>query len=302
MLITTTVLAAACCMVGLAVSTCVILGWANRAFHVPVDPKVEAAAAAMPGANCGNCGYVGCGEYAEAVAKGADVTLCPVGGPSLVSSLAGIMGIEVGETAPLRPVVHCAADFSMRLQRQEYRGEQTCASANLVAGVQGCVYGCLGLGDCVRACDYDAIDMVDGLAVVNYETCIGCSACAKVCPRNIITMVPFKTDRVLVVKCCNHDFGKDVSKVCTVGCIGCRSCSKLMDDVFDFDQNLPIIDYDAYRADLDVSKVLDKCPMASLVWVGKPTDKHLEAASDEELPQRVEADFKTTVDQAEWWG
>ncbi len=302
MLTTTTVLASAGFMLGLAVVACLVLGWASRAFHVPVDPRAEAAMAAMPGANCGGCGYVGCNDYAEAVAKGADVSLCPVGGSSLAAALAGIMGVELGETAPRRPVVHCAADSSMRLLRQEYRGEPTCASANLVAGVQGCTFGCLGLGDCVRACAYDAIHVVDGLATVDYERCIGCSACAKVCPRNIITMIPFKTEQVLVVKCSNRDFGKDVTSVCTVGCIGCKACTKAMGDVFAFDGNLPTIDYEVYDDGLDLSRVLEKCPRASLVRVGKPTPKHLAAVAGEELPEQVEADFKTTVDETEWRG
>ena len=302
MLTTTSVLAAAGVMLGLALAMCAVLGWASRAFYVAVDPRVEAAGAALPGANCGGCGFVGCNEYAEAVVAGADVSLCPVGGSSVAAALAAIMGIEIGESAPRRPVVHCAADHAMRLGRHEYRGEQTCAAANLVAGVQGCVYGCLGLGDCVRACAYDAIHVIDGLATVDYLTCIGCSACARVCPRNIITMIPFKTDRVLVVKCSNKDFGKDVSNVCKVGCIGCRSCTRLMGEVFKFDQNLPSIDYNVYDAELDVSKVIEKCPMASLVWVGTPTPRHRELTENEELPERVEADFRTTVDQAQWRG
>ncbi|HPC83076.1 MAG TPA: RnfABCDGE type electron transport complex subunit B [Thermoanaerobaculaceae bacterium] len=302
MLTTTTVLTAAGTMLVLGLAMCAVLGWASRAFHVAVDPRVEAASAALPGANCGGCGYVGCNEYAEAVVKGADVSLCPVGGASVAAALAEIMGIEVKETAPRRPVVHCAANHSQRLGRHEYKGEQTCAAANLVAGVQGCVYGCLGLGDCVRACEYDAIHIVDGLATVDYVKCIGCSACARVCPRNIITMIPFKADQVLVVKCSNRDMGKDVTNVCKVGCIGCRSCTRLMGEVFNFDRNLPSINYDAYTASLDMSKVLEKCPMASLVWVGKPTPKHLEQTAGEVLPERIEADFKTTADQAEWRG
>lgn len=302
MLTTTTVLASSGFMVGLAFVACRVLGWANRAFHVPVDPRVEAAAAAMPGANCGGCGYVGCGDYAEAVGTGAAVTLCPVGGAALAATLAEIMGVELGENAPRRPVVHCAADHTMRLGRQDYRGEMSCASANLVAGVQGCVYGCLGLGDCVRACDYDAIHVVDGLATVDYVSCIGCGVCAKVCPRTIITIVPFKAEQVLVVKCSNRDFGKDVSAVCTVGCIGCRGCHKLLGEVFSFDRNLPTIDYDQFDAATDFAKVLDKCPMASLVWVGTPTPKQVAAVADEVLPEMVEADFKTTVDEAEWRG
>ncbi|MBT4503605.1 MAG: electron transporter RnfB, partial [Gemmatimonadetes bacterium] len=57
-------------MVILAIAMSYILGWANKAFYVEVDPRVDAANEVLPGANCGGCGYVGCGEYAEAVVGG----------------------------------------------------------------------------------------------------------------------------------------------------------------------------------------------------------------------------------------
>lgn len=301
--IVTTIILAALALAALAVIMSWVLGWANRKFHVEVDAKVEAIGAALPGANCGGCGYVGCSEYAEAVASGeASVDLCGPGGTSCASALAEIMGVEVEASYPFRAVVHCSAGFDQRLQRSEYRGEQTCSAANLVAGVQGCTYGCLGLADCVRACEYDAIHVVDGLAVVDYDKCVGCKACAIVCPRNIITMVPFKSERMLVVACSNKDMGPDVKKVCKTGCIGCKACTK-GDAPLVMQDNIPVMDYDKYQAGTDFAPVLEKCRMESLLFVGKPTEAEVAAAAEEPGPEGpVKADFRTTVDDAEWRG
>ena len=301
---TLTVILAAILLLLLAVAMALVLGWANRAFHVEVDPKVEAIDRALPGANCGGCGYVGCSEYAQAVASGeAELTLCGPGGSACAEQLAQIMGVEVEQSFPYRAVVHCAATTAQRLPENKpvYRGEQTCTAANLVAGYQGCIYGCLGLGDCVRACDYDAIRIVDGVAVVDYDNCIGCRACAIACPRNIITMVPFKSERMLVVACSNRDSGLDVKAVCTIGCIGCSICAK-KSEVFAMDDNLPIIDYDTYTEGSNVSESLEKCPRESLLYVGKPSAEDLAAVAHEDVPDRIEADFQTTVDDTEWRG
>jgi len=204
------------------------------------------------------------------VAQGkADVTLCVPGGPDCAQKLSEILGVAVPDTFPYRAVVHCVAREDQRLQRMEYRGEPTCNAANLVAGVQGCTYGCLGLGDCVLACPYDAIHIMDGLAVVDYEKCVGCSACARACPRNVISMVPFKADRMLVVACCNQDIGLDVKKVCEVGCIGCKACTRVS-SVMNMDGNLPVVDYEQYDPQVDFEPALEKCPMEPLIFVGKP--------------------------------
>jgi RnfABCDGE-type electron transport complex B subunit len=269
MLSAATIILAALILATLAAVVGYVLGWANHVFHVEVDPKVEAIMEVLPGANCGGCGFVGCAEYAEAVVRGeADVTLCIPGGPACTHALAKIMGVAVSETFPYRAVVHCAAREDQRLQRMEYYGEQTCNAANLVAGVQGCVYGCLGLGDCVRACQYEAIHINDGLAVVDYEKCVGCGACVPACPRNVISMVPFKAERMLVVACCNRDFGLDVKKVCEVGCIGCKSCSR-ESSVLNMSVNLPVIDYDWYDPQADLRSASEKCPRGTLIFVGK---------------------------------
>ena len=281
-----------------------VLGWANRAFHVPEDPRVEACIGMLPGANCGGCGFVGCREYAVAVVHdGAAVDRCTVGGAETAINLAAIMGVRLDASLPYRPVVHCGAHFEDRRMRPPYRGEARCAAANLVTGVQGCTYGCLGFGDCQRACNFDAIHVIDGLATVDYERCVGCGACARACPRNIITMVPFKAERVLVVACSNHDAGKDVQRVCDVGCVACKACQRAS-SLFTVEDNLSVIDYDAYNpANLgDALAAMKKCPRRRLTFVGKPLPEDLEAVADEKMPAVVTADFKTTVDDTEWRG
>jgi Na+-translocating ferredoxin:NAD+ oxidoreductase RNF subunit RnfB len=258
----------------------------------------------LPGANCGGCGFVGCSDYAEAIV-GADapVNKCPVGGEGCAAQVAGIMGVELTDTLPFRPVVHCGAHTEDKLLRHTYLGEKTCAAANLVSGVQGCTYGCLGIGDCTRACNYDAIHVVDGLATVDYDKCVGCGACAKVCPRNIITMTPFKYQRVMAVACSNKDFGKAVKEVCKVGCIGCKACAKAC-SLFQVEDNLSSINYDLYCQDYteELKKAIEKCPQKKIILVGKPTAKHLEETKDMDVPELVEANFRTTVDDTEWWG
>jgi len=276
-----------------------ILGWANTTFHVEVDPRIDAIMDALPGANCGGCGFIGCGEYAEAVVGGEVVNKCTVGGEGCAADLAQIMGVELGVSLPSRPVVHCGAHYEERLGRTEYHGEQRCISANIVADVQGCTYGCLGFGDCASVCNYDAIHVIDGLATVDYDKCIGCGACADVCPRNIITITPFKADRILAITCSNKDKGKDITKVCTVGCIGCGACARIS-DLFTIENNLSTINYDAYDAEcgLDVMKACEKCPRQRIVFVGKSTSDNVAEFTGEV----VTPDFKTTVDDTEWRG
>jgi len=298
------IILAAATMLLLALLMAYVLGWANKTFHVRIDPKLQQIKDVLPGANCGGCGYVGCSEYAEAVLAGqAPPDKCTVGGASCAAALAKILGVELSPTWPQRPVVHCRARSGDKLGRRAYRGEPTCAAANLVAGVQGCTYGCLGLGDCQQACDFDAIHMIDGLAVIDYDKCVGCGACARACPRNIISMVPFKAERMLAVACCNKDFGKDVKAVCKVGCIGCGLCGKAS-ELFSMADNLPAVDYDKYdpaATDEKLAQALEKCPSKSLIYVGKPTERDLAAAADKP-PKLVQADFKTTVDKTDWHG
>jgi electron transport complex protein RnfB len=299
------IILAAGTMLALALFMAYVLGWANQTFHVEVDPRTEAVGEALPGANCGGCGFVGCGEYAEAVVAGnAPADKCPVGGAACAEAIAEILGLQLGESLPYRPAVHCGARTDDKLKRHAYRdGERTCASANLVSGIQGCSFGCLGFGDCMRACNYDAVRVVDGLATIDYDKCIGCGACARVCPRKVISMVPFKAERMLVVACCNRDFGKEVKAVCKVGCLGCGACAKF-GELFLVEDNLSRINYDDYDpAQPDqVAKAVEKCPASRLTFVGAPTEADLAAVADEDASPVAEATPETTVDKIKWQG
>ena len=303
---TTIILLAGAAMLLLALLMAYVLGWANVAFRVELDPRTQAVQDALPGANCGGCGFVGCSEYAETVVAGkAPVDKCPVGGADCAARVAEILGVEIAQSWPRRPVVHCGATCRDRLGRNDYRGEQTCTAANMVAGVQGCTYGCLGLGDCKSACDFDAIRIVDALATIDYDACVGCGACERICPRHVITLVPFKTDRMLAVACSNKDFGKDVKKVCKVGCLGCKLCAKLAAGLISFeDDNMPRLDYEAYDpADMgSLEAAIAKCPARRLAMIGRPSRRNLEATADQEAPTVAQADFRTTVDSTDWHG
>lgn len=290
-------------MLLLALGAAYVLGWANKAFHVAVDPRIEAVSGVLPGANCGGCGCVGCGEFALAVVEGKlSPTKCTVGGASCAAAIAAILGVDAEPTWPYRPIVHCGATLDDRLQKTEYRGEPTCAAANIVSGVQGCVYGCLGIGDCQRSCGFDAIHVRDGLATVDYAKCTGCGACEKACPRHIITMVPFKSEQMLAVTCSNKDFGKDVKAVCKVGCIGCGACARIT-SMLSMRDNLPSMDYGKYQPGHDeLAASASKCPMKRLLMIGRPSERDLAAVATEDLPAIAQPDFKTEVDKTEWHG
>jgi len=258
-------------MLVMAVIFSYILGWANNKFKVEVNPKIESVLEALPGVNCGGCGYLGCSDYAVAIVTDHDpVNKCTVGGEACAMSVAQIMGVEIGKTIPVRAIVHCKAHSKDRLQSTQYRGEKRCAAAHQVAGIQGCIFGCLGFGDCVRSCNYDAIHIVEGLAIVDYKKCVGCGACSKVCPRNIITMTGFQSDNIPTVACSNKDRAKDAKAVCTISCVGCKTCSKIS-DIFTITDNLAKCDYDTYTEKKyeEALKAMEKCPTNCICFLGK---------------------------------
>jgi len=271
-MILVTLFIAAGTMLVMAVILSYILGWANKKFKVEVDSKIESVLEILPGVNCGGCGYLGCSDYAVAiVTDNVPVNKCTVGGEPCAVSVAGIMGVEVGEMIPIRAIVHCGANANDRLQSTPYRGEKRCNAAHLVAGVQGCTFGCLGFGDCVRSCNYDAIHIVAGLAVVDYKHCVGCGACSKVCPRKIISLKGFPEEMIPTVACSNRDKAKDAKAVCTKACVACKACSKIS-DIFIITDNLSACDYDAYSAQNheDALKSMEKCPTNCIHFIGKP--------------------------------
>jgi ferredoxin len=172
----------------------------------------------------------------------------------------------------------------------------------VVGGVQGCTFGCLGFGDCVESCEYDAMTLVNGLPRINYEKCVGCGACVRACPRKIIEQIPFKVERMLVVGCANHDPGKAVRQVCRVGCIGCGVCARNQPELFKIDGNLAKVDYDQYTGEEDFAQLQDKCPMESLVFLGQPRAEHEQQLADVEAVTTAGRPPLDRSEQLDWRG
>jgi NADPH-dependent glutamate synthase beta subunit-like oxidoreductase len=167
------------------------LALASKVFYVYVDPKIEAVAEALPGANCGGCGFAGCGANAEAIIKGKSAaSSCVAGGPDVAASVGAILGIAVGEREPDFARPGCTYGNQDADLKFLYDGIQDCrASVLLGGGSKVCPIGCVGLGTCARACPFDALSMgPDNLPVVNLAKCTGCGTCERICPKNIITL------------------------------------------------------------------------------------------------------------------
>ena len=203
-----------------------VIGIAAKLFKVEVDPRIELVTELLPGANCGGCGKAGCADFAKSVVAGENPpSKCPVASQEQVASIAKALGIEVGDSVKKVAVVFCGGDHNQEKVQTLYNGVSDCVSASLIAGgPKGCAYGCLGMSSCARACPFNAIEMINGLAVVHPELCVGCGACVDTCPRNLIKLVP-QTAKVHIY-CSSPEKGAAKMKVCSVPCIGCRKCAK----------------------------------------------------------------------------
>ncbi len=205
----------------------VFLGVAGKKFAVEVDEREVAVREALPGNNCGGCGYPGCDGLAAAIAKGeAPCNACPVGGAPVGAVIAGIMGQEVVETARQVAYVKCGGDCEKTKEAFAYTGTEDCEMMSFIpgSGAKKCTYGCLGYGSCVKACPFDAIHVINGIAVVDKEACKACGKCVEKCPRHLIELVPY--EQTTFVACSSHAKGKAVTESCDIGCIGCKKCEK----------------------------------------------------------------------------
>ena len=239
---------------GLGVVFGAVLAAASKVFYVETDPRVEKLNECLPGANCGGCGYAGCAAYAEAVLSGeAAIGKCAAGGNECAQAMAEIMGVEAEAVTRKVAMVRCSGekiyDKDGNLVRgvkskATYEGFRDCIAASKVGGNGpiSCKYGCLGFGTCVKACKYDAISVVNGVAKVNEDRCVGCMACANVCPRQLI--VPVEPHRNVVIACNSMAKGAVTTRSCTIGCIGCGLCKKICPEgAITVTNNLAIIDY-----------------------------------------------------------
>ena len=240
------------------------LGIAAVKFRVQMDEREVAVLEALPGNNCGGCGYAGCSGLAAAIAKGeAAVNQCPVGGEAVAKVISGIMGVEAGESKRMVAFVACQGDCDRAKVDYEYTGIEDCRMLSFVpnGGPKTCNYGCPGYGSCVQACPFDAIHVVNGVAVVDREQCKACGKCVEACPKKLISLIPY--DAPYQVACSSKDKGPVAMKACDVACIGCGLCKR----------NCPAdaVTVENFNAAIDPEKCtgcgtcIEKCPKKSIV-------------------------------------
>lgn len=250
-----------------------------KKFKVDEDPRIDEVEKAMPGANCGGCGFAGCRAFADSAVKASnlDAHFCPVGGNETMQKVASILGYEVKQKAPMIAVVRCNGTCAARPKTSEYDGVNSCAvKAALYSGDTGCSYGCLGCGDCVQACSFGAMTMnpETGLPEVDESKCTACGACAKACPKKLIELRAKGPRGMRVfVSCVNRDKGPVAKKACASACIGCGLCVKTCQhDAITLIDNIAYIDYNKCRLCRECEAI---CPTGAIHGVNypKPLDK-----------------------------
>ncbi len=256
----------------------VVLYVCSKRFAVFEDPRIAQVNELLPGANCGGCGFAGCGGMADALVKGADKGSieglnCPVGGADVMGRVADLLGMAIANGEPKVAVVRCNGTCEYRPRVNEYAGLRTCAAMNATgAGETLCGFGCLGCGDCVAACQFDAIHMnkETGLPEVDEDKCTACGACVKACPRNIIELrKKGPKGRRVYVSCVNKDKGAVSMKACKVSCIGCGKCLKECNfEAITIVNNVSYIDPDKCRL---CRKCVSVCPTKAIRDVNFPT-------------------------------
>ncbi|MEZ5071784.1 MAG: Fe-S cluster domain-containing protein [Bacteroidales bacterium] len=276
-------------LVAIGAAAAIILYFVAQKFKVFEDPRIDEVEEALPAANCGGCGFAGCRNFAENLVKQEswDDLFCPVGGNETMAKAASILGREAVEQAPRVAVVRCNGTPEHRPHLNVYDGAATCAIVhNLYMGESGCPFGCLGEGDCVAVCNFDAIHMdpVTGLPVVDDEKCTACGACVDACPRNIIELrKKNKKDRKIYVSCINEEKGAVAKKNCAVACIGCSKCFKVCPhEAITMNNNLAFIDSDKCKL---CRKCVAECPTSAILELNFPPPR-------EKKPEEAEAEIK----------
>ena len=270
----------------LALVAAVILYFVAQRFKVFEDPRIDEIQAILPAANCGGCGFAGCRNFAEALvgAETLDNLNCPVGGAEAMKAAGSILGKTPPVADPLIAVLLCNGKPEYRPLTSHYDGISDCRIINsLYAGESDCSFGCLGSGDCVRACTFDAIhlDKETRLPVISDTKCVACGACVKACPRNLIELrKKAKKERKIYVACSSCEKGAIARKACSVACIACNKCVKICES--------GAIRIENFLAYIDATKCtfcrkcVTECPTGSILEINFPARKQkteLEAAN-----------------------
>lgn len=249
---------------GLAIFAGLLLSIFSKVFAVETNETVEELKEALPGLNCGSCGFSGCEDYATRLFQNPDMktNLCRPGGAECAMKLSQILGKEFEDVVPMVAEVYCKGSQETTADLFEYEGLHSCAACNLYYKGKGkCDYGCLGFGDCAAVCPNGAIYISDGHAYVNKALCTGCGLCADACPKGIIGI--HKAEQKVIVKCFNCDLGKYTRTACSAGCIGCKRCEKTCQfDAIHVSENKATIDYDKCT---NCGMCADACPVKCIV-------------------------------------
>ena len=260
------ILIATAVVAGTALLIGVMLVIAGKFFREDADEKETKVREFLPGNNCGACGYAGCDNLAKAIAEGsAPYDACPVG-RSMHTKIAEVMGVEAGESVKKVAFVHCKGTCDKTAVKYHYDGIADCRKLALIPGhgEKVCGYGCMGYGTCVRECPFDAIRIVNGVAVVDKEKCTGCGKCTKACPNELIHLIPY--DATTVVACNSKEKGKEVRVACSAGCIACGLCTRACESgAITVENNLARIDYEKCTG---CGKCAEKCP-AKIITISK---------------------------------
>ena len=259
----------------------IILTVASRLMFVPVDETVLKLSEALPGANCGGCGFAGCDDYANAMGEDRSLScsLCPVGGPEVAAKLAEILGVSAGDAEPTVATVMCKGNCNVTNEVMTRDRLKTCKEASMFyGGGWACTFGCMGLGDCEAACDFNAIKVFNGVAVVDRENCVGCKACANACPKHIIDMVP--KSKLVYVACNSKDKGAVTRKKCSSGCIGCMKCQKTCKfEAISVENGLAKVDYEKCK---NCGLCVKECPTGAIITLRKK-----KAAKPKMTPEQI---------------
>ena len=277
-----------------------------KKFYVYEDPRVGQVEEVLPGANCGGCGFPGCHGMADACVKASslDGLLCPVGGAETMAKIAGILGMEAAASDPKIAVVRCAGNICARPKVSNYDGAKSCAvAAATFAGETGCAFGCLGLGDCVKACQFDAIKMnpETGLPEVDGDKCVACGACAKACPKIVIEVrkksAMAKQEKRVWVSCINKDKGAVARKACQNACIGCGKCQKTCKfEAITVENNVAYIDPEKCKA---CGMCVSECPTGAIHGTAPVMDIVAKLKAKKEAEKKAAAEAAAAAKAAE---
>jgi electron transport complex protein RnfB len=252
---------------GVALTFATLIALANKKLKVWEDPRIDAVTEMLPGSNCGACGAAGCRAFAEELVDGQrQPAQCTQLGAEDITDIAEYLGVEAGEAVKRVARLLCAGGSHVSLRRAEYIGLETCGAAAAVgSGGRGCAWSCLGLADCERSCDYDAIYMNHyGLPVVIPDRCTACGDCVEACPRDLFEIMP--VTHKLIVQCKSLLEGDEAEEICKVACTGCGLCAiDAAPGLIEIKNGLAVIDYS--KNELADLKAIERCPTNAIVWV-----------------------------------